>query len=147
MHESYTDIRSRIDAEPLWWDENAVPRYEPFTPRMLANIYWREAALMLIACQNCGHEFAVAMSASELYWQNGKPLFGRQRITNAIREGTLHYGDPPNIGCCGSGPTMNSVPRQILEVWRRDRADAERVPEVEGPYAGWAEEGSEHGGA
>lgn len=32
-------------------------------------------------------------------------------------EGTLHYGDPPNTGCCLSGASMNSEPRRILEYW------------------------------
>ena len=30
-----------------------------------------------------------------------------------------------------AGPTMNSVPRRVLEFWRNDRFDWERVPELE----------------
>ena len=38
-------------------------------------------------------------------------------LSERIRDMTIAYGDPPNIGCCPAGPTMNSVPRRVLEYW------------------------------
>lgn len=36
-----------------------------------------------------------------------------------IETNEIHYGDPPNIQCCDSGPTMNSVPIEIIEYWEQ----------------------------
>ena len=52
--------------------------------------------------------------------------------------GQVHYGDPPNVGCCGAGPVMNSVMHRILEYWSRDyevSSDWQRYPEFEGQVA------------
>lgn len=109
MKQEYDDITSRL-GDPLWWDENGVPRYEPFSPRHNANIYADECALVEIACQACGHCFMVGLSSGPL----GSPLHRR------ILDHAVHYGDPPNYGCCGSGPTMNSEPVKVVEYWRRE---------------------------
>ena len=37
MLRDYFDIRSRL-GEPLWFDDNGVPRYVPFTPGMAQTI-------------------------------------------------------------------------------------------------------------
>jgi len=125
MHHSYCDIRNRIGEEPTWWDENAVPRYQPFRPQECANIHAVEAALVLITCQDCGKEYRVAFTLSErritergetwaaVVYQiaDAETITGaelRRRLQNAfekawaqtladeIRERTLRYGDPPN---------------------------------------------------
>jgi len=116
MNTHYADILSRIPEPPVWWDENAVPRYVLFSPMSLANIYAVECALVKIRCQNCHTEFVVAMSRSELdiIQAAGTTLMG------AILDGTLHYGDPPNNECCPIGPTMNSEPLKVIAFWRRD---------------------------
>lgn len=146
MLHDYYDIRKRIDAEPKWWDENGVPRYDEFCPGDIANIYAEECALVLITCQNCVHEFKVAFSQSSLSRITGcerqllreleerlprtkeefkaieKEVFEREwkrTLADSIREKSLHYGDPPNVDCCGAGATMNSEPRRVLEYWRR----------------------------
>lgn len=111
MNESYEDITSRIPDPPKWWDENAVPRYCGFSPRRVANIYANEVALARIACQRCGREFLVCFSQR---WFGS--LFGRH-------PDSLHYGDPPNMGCCEAGPTMNSELREVVGAWRRDGFD------------------------
>ena len=58
--------------------------------------------------------------------------------------GSFHYGDPPPH-CCPSGATMNSVPRAVLEFWRRDgegvRWHRDQTHEVE-----WPEESNAWGG-
>jgi hypothetical protein len=51
MNTEYDDIRALTAEPPKWWDEFAVPRYCDFRPRSAANIYAREAALLLIECQ------------------------------------------------------------------------------------------------
>lgn len=121
MNHHYRDIRSRIDEPPRWWDEHAVPRYCEPAPSEVANIYAREVAFVGIECQNCRERFTVAFSYSP--WPDREPL--SERID------TLHYGDPPNVGCCAAGPTMNSEPIRVLEFWRLVDFKWERVPELE----------------
>jgi hypothetical protein len=108
MNHDYVDIRSRIAEDPSWWDEFAVPRYGPFTPESLADIYARECALVLIRCQACSREFRVAMSVSH------QPT---GFLANEILQGVVFYGDPPNVDCCVAGPTMSSIPVRVLEYW------------------------------
>ena len=118
MHESYEDITSKL-GKPLWWDEVGCPRYEPFTVRMLNDIYAKEAVLLEIACQACEHRFLVAMSRS--LFSGGTPLH------KLIRNGSIHYGDPPNYGCCASGPTMNCDDLRVHEYWRQARRPYEMI--------------------
>jgi hypothetical protein len=110
MHATHDDIISRIGTPPVWFDEHAVPRYCAFTPHRSASIDIGEIALIKITCQGCGRVFHVALSAVNA---------PSQSIAEAIRAKTLHYGDPPNIECCVAGPSMNSVPRRVLEYWHR----------------------------
>lgn len=139
MHNAYQDIRSRISESPTWWDENAVPRYDPFATDQIADIYADECALVLIECQNCGAKFRVAFSASQYRaWvdngMGGAASFeaAKDTIANGVRDGSLHYGDPPNADCCAAGPTMNCEDLRVLEYWRRnDARDWERVAELE----------------
>lgn len=120
LNNEYSDIRDRISEPPRWWDECAVPRYCDFAPRHAANIYAREAALFLIECQACGKQFRVCMTS-----MSGK-------VSEAIKDGSLHYGDPPNIECCDAGPSMNCIDLRVLEYWRRDgRLDWQRDASLE----------------
>lgn len=119
MNNEYHDIRNRIAEPPKWWDEFAVPRYCDFAPTHAANIYAREAALLSIECQACRAPFKVCMTAG-------------RGLADAIKDGSLHYGDPPNIECCLTGPSMNCVDVRVLEFWHRDVAsDWERDPSLE----------------
>jgi hypothetical protein len=113
MHRDYEDIRSRIAEPPQWFDENAVPRYCPFAPQHVANLYACEVVLAEIACQACGRLFHVAFSMDLM-----EQTRTERTLEDLIRGRHLHYGDPPNVGCCAVGPTMNSVPRRVLEYWR-----------------------------
>lgn len=124
MHHHYDDILSRISDPPLWWDEHAVPRFDPFSPRETANIYADSVVLFLITCQGCGREFKVCMSEHEniargIAAERGRPY---ETLVDQIKTRSLHYGDPPNVGCCAAGATMNSEPRRVLECWRRQGA-------------------------
>jgi hypothetical protein len=113
MHASYDDIVSRISVPPIWFDEHAVPRYCTFEPARSASIYIGEIALVEITCQACGHSFQVALSAVN---------FDEKSLADAIRDNTLHYGDPPrhdHVDACRAGSSMNSWPRRVLEYWHR----------------------------
>ena len=111
MNRYYKDIID-IAGEPQWWDEHAVPRYCEFSPAML-DIYAREVAFFRIACQNCGREFDVALSWSIIDQATGHEPLSHTWFTD------LSYGDPPNVGCCMSGPTMNSVFIKTHSLWTR----------------------------
>jgi hypothetical protein len=112
----YDDILSRIAEEPIWFDENAVPRYCEFHPSKIAS--GDEVALVEVTCQSCGRLFRVAFAASApaMHSQGEWPI---GPIGRAIREKSLHYGDPPNVWCCPAGPTENSEPRKVVEYWRQ----------------------------
>lgn len=118
MHESYEDIRSRIADPPQWFDEHAVPRFCAFDPMRVANIYADEAVLAEVTCQSCGHSFSVAFSRDRM-----EAFELKCSLSDEIRTRSLHYGDPPNIGCCGPGPTMNSEPRRVMEYWHRSHRE------------------------
>lgn len=126
MHHHYKDIRDRIAEPPKWFDEEAVPRYCDFSPNQKASIYADEVALVLIACQVCERRFKVALSRSSFH--------SCPTIEAYIRDGSLHYGDPPNVECCPAGATMNCDDLKVLEYWRLNRQGGyewERVPELE----------------
>ena len=125
MLHHYEDIRSRIAEPPKWWDEEGVPRYCEFSPHEAANIYARQVALVEIACQACGERFLVAMSAGP---------FRADALAGEIERGVLHYGDPPNVGCCPAGATMNCDDLRVVEFWRNDATTGyewQRFPDME----------------
>ena len=129
MNHDYSCIRSRIPTEPLWFDEHAVPRYDPFKPEEVANIYAREVAFVLIECQSCKREFHVAISGT------------LGELTPEVTSGDLQYGDPPNVDCCASGLSMSSIARRVLEFWRKNPyyGDWFRVTELEVEFEPWGE--------
>lgn len=136
MNHCYTDILKLTKKKPLWFDEHAVPRYCRFEPHQVANIYARACALVLINCQNCGTQFKVAFSWSG--YDGSTPemerLLNAYRPPKTVREvEQIHYGDPPNVRCCASGPTMNCNDLRVLEWWTcaHGAADWERVPKFE----------------
>lgn len=115
MKHHYKDITDKLGT-PIWWDENGTPRYCLFHPKHTANIYATEAALARIECQGCRAEFDVCLSSRSME----SPLHER------IDDHRLHYGDPPNFGCCPSGPTMNSIMCEVLQFWVNNRGEWER---------------------
>jgi hypothetical protein len=121
VHQYYEDILSRIAEEPVWFDEYGVPRYCEFAPTKVANIYSHETALAEVTCQVCKRSFYVAFS--KYNWPSGT-------IADAIRSRALHYGDPPNVRCCGN-MHMNSEPRRVVEYWRLDGREWRRDHSLE----------------
>ena len=128
MNHDYNDIRDLIPKKPKWFDECAVPRYCGFSPHEMSDIYADEAAFVLITCQGCGHKFKVGFSSSFI---SRADEYGGRPLSAAITEKSLHYGDPPNIGCCAAGVTMNSEPRNVIEYWRRIGSDWKRDRSLE----------------
>ena len=138
MLPSYHDIRKRIKEKPLWYDENGVPRYDPFHPDLLPDIYADEGVLVKIQCQDstCGKTFLVGISYNRTWIavnSNAQTLGGiptlRQRIERFKADPSMclpvHYGDPPRHahsqdGWC-AGETMNCWDLKIEEFWEKDR--------------------------
>lgn len=123
MLPAYDDILKLTAEPPKWFDENGVPRYAPFHPHMLASIYLSEGALLDVSCQLCERRFQAAVSAVNS-WEQMKASNDRpeRSLTDLIRGREVHYGDPPNVGCCEHGAFSSSVPHRVLEFWTR-RAD------------------------
>lgn len=109
----YADVMDLTERKPSWWDEHGVPRYCDFHPDRVANIYASEVCLLRIECQNCRRTFDVALSWSHLDEAVHKVHSLRRRVL----EDRIEYGDPPNMRCCSAGPTMTSVPKQVLQFW------------------------------
>lgn len=124
---NYKDITEKLGT-PLWWDDYGVPRYCDFEPMAVADIYAKEAALVVVACQNCQRQFPVAITSSAM-----EMVRGGSTVRDVIESGTTGWGDPPNIGCCASGPTMTSDDVKVLEFWEVDEKsrDWSRVRELE----------------
>jgi len=140
MNANYSDIRSRISAPPVWFDANGVPRYEPFHPRMLPNIYADEAVLYETACQACERRFLVAESTDmheRVRYEQSKPeprdaRLSDSRISRLIFESWadgVFYGDPPShmphgngnpgkSGCIGE--SMTTVDNRLIVFWYTD---------------------------
>jgi hypothetical protein len=143
MHSDFSDLIALSKEPPKWWDAGGVPRFCDFHPMHIASFYAHEAALILIECQNCGHEFqvCVAQDGSDLATYS---VLGHEPVRLSENIQGLHYGDPPNIGCCMSGPSMNSVPRRVLQFWQHGphtNYEWKRVPELEVPIdPDWAKE-------
>jgi len=136
MNCDYADIRSRIPEPPKWFDEHGVPRYCDFAPGEQANIYADEVVLALVTCQGCGHEFSVCFSHTMSFAvaeaiRDGNDPHGVKSLADLIRLRELHYGDPPNIQCCPSGPTMNSELRRVIEYWQLGGDDKRRLTALE----------------
>ena|SRR3990167_6240916 len=122
MKARYSDILSRVQEDPKWYDGYGVPRFDDFHPELCPDIYSHHVALVLIACQSCSQEFEVEMHAS---W------------FDSLNFHILHYGDPPIHDCVGD--TMNCEDLAVLQAWLKPQASADepyewqRHPEFEGP--------------
>lgn len=127
MNHHYRDIVDKL-GEPVWWDERGVPRYCEFSPNLLNDIYVNEAILLLIECQDCGTRFDVAIGRSAMNLIDNLDI---PTLEQLIKSGQIHYGDPPNYGCCSAGASMNSIPIKVKEYWKQVRFDWKRVRKLE----------------
>jgi hypothetical protein len=56
---------------------------------------------------------------------------GRTRASLSEEIAFIHYGDPPNSGCCPAGATMNCIDLRVLQFWARAGSTWVRSPELE----------------
>jgi hypothetical protein len=61
-------------------------------------------------------------------WRTSAPW---RKLADIIRSHEIEYRDPPNVGCCHVGASMTSVPRRVVEYWRRDSSDWQRDRSLE----------------
>lgn len=150
MHHDYQDILALTDQPPVFWQQGGVPRFAAFSPQAVPDIYADEAALVQIRCQVCGHPFDVCFTSSATdrlarsfrvarNASKAAKISERYRISEQVRAGTLHYGDPPNVGCCPAGPTMSSEAVRVIEFHRRNHQQYVRDGRITNyeAYAAW----------
>lgn len=136
MKASYLDIRNKISEEPIWYDENGVPRYDKFLPDLSPNIYADEVILIEIACQDCKQRFLVEMN-----WDKMRKIFDRHsksfsisiqqylKSNERLNHSPIHYGDPPIHFCVGD--TENCYDLRIVEFYKKINHEFKRVKEYE----------------
>ncbi len=144
MKAAYLDIRNKIKEEPIWYDENGVPRYEKFSPDLSPNIYANEVILLEIACQYCHQKFLVEMNfcKMDLILNKNRKTF-QERISYFIENKKnqqlyvpIHYGDPPRHDCNGGGETMNCDDLRIKEFWMKKKFEWQRIKKYEIEFEG-----------
>lgn len=129
MYRPYHDLREKL-GEPLWHDDQGVPRYAAFQPSA-CGVYDQYVALLDVACQACGQSFLVSDSTSD---EAHPPKFPTREDA-----GDFGYGDAPwhDEGRC-AGITMNTVTRRVVEFWTKDggpyKSDWRRRPQYEFTY-------------
>jgi len=114
MNNYFQDIVEKL-GKPKWFDDLGYPRYCDFSPDEVSNIYSTEVILLLIACQNCGTLFKVALNTSGYNLRTGQ----FHSFKEWILDKSVYYGDPPNMQCCGAGPSMSSDSIKVLEFWEK----------------------------
>jgi hypothetical protein len=143
MYRLYSDIRDVL-GEPLWHDEQGVPRYVPYAPQH-GGIYDQWSALLEIQCQACGRPFLVSSSFSL------SDMFRHLRPDEPIPQhpvfptadncgGDFAFGDAPwhdgDRQCSGTTMTTDTV--RVVEFWTHDGGphgfDWQRRPEYEFSY-------------
>ena len=104
MLRDYRDIRQRL-GDPLWWDDNGVPRYDAFAPD-LCGVYDRYIAFNLVGCQGCDRQFKITAVITSIDMARDKVTLPTEHSV-----GSFHYGDPPAHGCVGrlGGSTQSVV--------------------------------------
>ena len=130
MLPNYKDITERA-GEPDWYDQHGAPRYGDFNPGRV-DIYCLRAALIVIACQNCGRRFRIATHQKMWEFTPLDPGCGPDLYhwEMSFKE-PMHFtfGDPPRHDeedderCAGE--TMSSELVGIEEFWCRRRPGKE----------------------
>lgn len=106
MHAHFQDILALTDKEPAWWD-GGVPRYCPYSPEAISDVYARETALAEVLDQESGRRFKVAVHSRDA-----------GALRKAIDGGRLPIGDPPNDGS-SAGASMTALQARVVQYWSR----------------------------
>lgn len=130
MNTDYSDITSRL-GDPLWWDYNAVPRYDEFHP-LHCGVYFNQVALLRVGCQCCPKQFKMAI---ELDRRNKINTSGTPQDFAEWFCGfdPPRHGDSEGPECTGTSMTIE--PLEVLEFWESCEGGEEmyrRVPQMEG---------------
>ena len=127
MKSTYHDIQSRIKDKPKWYDKNGVPRYGEFHPSLCSHFHADELILLKIHCQYCNVIFLV-----ELNMMKDDNVSYEYRFLHYHEFYMLpfHYGDPPRHDDC-TGNSMNSIPIEIIQFWKRENVKWIRKTEYE----------------
>jgi hypothetical protein len=126
MKHDYPDIRALTTREPVWFDQDGVPRYQTFNTKLCPDPYARWIVLLQIGCQACRTRFLVEVSGNVWNPEPGPPEH-------------LDYGDPPihenRSGRRCVGNTMSTDNIAVVEVWVQNKKslELERHPDQEGP--------------
>jgi len=136
MYPLYQDLRERL-GEPLWHDQNGVPRYAPFEPDLLG-IYDTWACLFVVQCQACRRQFDCATGydlTGDISWilrsskEELEDGFALRDDANAMMERFMAWGDAPwhddDNQCAGT--TMTTYIVDIKELWHRSDREWQRV--------------------
>jgi hypothetical protein len=126
MYRRYEEIREKL-GEPLWHDDQGVPRYIEFHPS-LCGVYDTHVALLNIACQSCGKRFLVAAS------YNAFIGFRIQlSLPTSDEAGSFGFGDAPYHGGC-AGETMTTDTMEIVQFWFKRTGDWIQLSELQFRY-------------
>jgi len=126
MLPKYKDILELADkagVEPIWWDENGVPRFSSFDPEMLG-VYDRLAVLGEVACAACGKCMQVGIGRPKISVACNQIVSYDIDALVAVIEA---WGDPPRHnderdgtgghGCAGE--TMSSDFVRVVGAWEQ----------------------------
>ena len=80
-----------------------------------------EAALAEVACRGASRMFKVALTDALTFTSKSLGLSDKSTA------GGWGTAIPPNVDCCGAGPSMNSEMQGILEYWFRDYEVSSRM--------------------
>lgn len=136
MYPLYKDIRERL-GEPLWHDQDGVPRYAEFNPQLLG-IYDDWACLFVVECQSCSRQFKCAAGLSVVHYcmknylhdkSKWDEMTGKRDDAEFVLPHLIGWGDAPwhddERQCAGT--TMSTDVVAILEVWHRKNSEWKRV--------------------
>lgn len=139
MFNDFSDIRSRIDEEPSWYDDNGTPRYGEFHPDLISSIYATEVSLIDVMCSICFKRFScakyidISVLADFAISNNGNPTIKKASIgawDEACDLDLIKYkymckwdDDPPNhisdgchIGSCSLSMTLG-----VIQYWIKNQ--------------------------
>lgn len=141
MYPLYKELREKL-GEPLWVDQNGVPRYCEFHPDIASEIYGDWVALMEVECQSCGKVFKCARGVCRV--MEVIKSRGQVQLENTAAQMIpylIGWGDAPWHDADGNeagfdnqcaGTTM-STDILSFRVWYKDRDGKNNE------FEGWAE--------
>jgi hypothetical protein len=120
MYPKYEDILSLAEragaGEPLWFDENGVPRYAAFHPDLLG-VYDSYAVLAEVTCASCRKVMPVGLGRPKLVIGPNATLV-RHDLSSVVSL-VEAWGDPPRHDRRCAGETMSVERVDVLQAWEQ----------------------------